>query len=248
MYVKLSRKSRASGAPEKLMKRLSIQLLQPTGRNTILDSGIYKTMIKKPIAIIVWGCLAISCGRALPNAQVKDGDIIFHTSRSAQSAAIQKATHSKYSHMGIIFFREGKPYVYEAIKTVQYTPLNQWIARGNSGHYVVKRLRNADKILASNAVTKLRKIAETFQGKPYDLAFEWSDTRIYCSELVWKIYDRALGLQLGKLQKLREFDLSDPTVKAKMKERYGDAMPMDETVISPGEIFSCPELIEVIVR
>jgi len=180
-------------------------------------------------------------GDSLAN-QLRDGDIIFHTSRSAQSIAIQKATHSKYSHMGIIFFRDGKPYVYEAIKTVQYTPLKEWVARGEGGHYVIKRLANADRILTPQGVAKLRQAATTFQGKPYDLTFEWSDSRMYCSELVWKIYDRGLSLHLGRLQKLRDFDLSDPVVKSKMKERYGNHIPIEETVISPSEMFSADSL------
>lgn len=180
--------------------------------------------------------------------QLRDGDIIFHTSRSAQSVAIQKATHSRYSHMGIVFFRNGNPHVYEAIQTVQYTPLKKWVARGEGGHYVVKRLREADRVLTPKAVAALRKAAGKFKGKPYDLTFEWSDERIYCSELAWKIYDRGLGIQVGRLQKLREFDLSDPLVRAKMKERYGNAVPLDETVISPGEMFSFEGLTTVVKR
>jgi len=147
--------------------------------------------------------------------------------------------------MGIIFVKDGDPYVYEAIKTAQYTPLKQWIERGIGKRYVVKRLRNADTILTPEAVNKLRKAAAMFQGKPYDLTFEWSDSRIYCSELVWKIYDRALGLQIGQLQKLCEFDLSDPIVKTKMNERFGKSIPMEETVISPAEMFSFKDLITV---
>jgi hypothetical protein len=69
--------------------------------------------------------------------QLRDGDIIFQTSQSEQSIAIQKATHSPYSHMGIVFFRNGSPHVYEAIKTVQYTPFRKWVDRGEGGHYVV---------------------------------------------------------------------------------------------------------------
>ena len=174
--------------------------------------------------------------------QLRDGDIIFHTSRSSQSLAIQKATHSKYSHMGIIFLRDGKPYVYAAIRTVQYTPLEKWVARGDGGHYVVERLRDTDQVASRGAIAKLRQAASRFQGKPYDLTFEWSDDRIYCSELVWKIYNRGLGVQVGRLQKLREFDLSDVAVKAKMKERYGKHVPMEEPVISPGEMFSSETL------
>ena len=55
------------------------------------------------------------------------------------------------------------------------------------------------------------------------------------SELVWKIYDRALGVQLGALQKLREFDLNHPAVRSKLAERYGKSVPLDEPVISPAE-------------
>jgi len=148
--------------------------------------------------------------------QLRDGDIIFQTSRSEQSIAIQKATRSQYSHMGIVIFRNGSPHVYEAIKTVQYTPLRKWVERGEGGHYAVKRLREADRILTSQAVKKLQQAGANFQGKPYDSYFEWPDKRIYCSELVWKIYDRGLGIRIGRLQKVRDLDLSDPIVKTKI--------------------------------
>lgn len=201
---------------------------------------------------IKWRCLLLvlalpllPIGGHASARQLRDGDLIFHTSRSSQSVAIQKATHSQYSHVGMIFFRHGAPYVYEAISTVQYTPLQTWIARGDGGRYVVKRLRNADTILTPKAVAKLLQVANTLEGKPYDLTFEWSDARIYCSELVWKIYERGLGLRIGKLQQLSEFDLSDPVVKAKMQERYGAAVPLEETVISPGEMFAFDGLMVV---
>ena len=202
-------------------------------------------MMKKPISALIVASLALLALGDSRADQLRDGDIIFHTSRSAQSIVIQKATHSKYSHMGIVFIRDGNPYVYEAIKAVQYTPLKEWVARGDGGHYVIKRLRDADRVLTPEAVAKLRQVAAKLQGKPYDLTFEWSDSRIYCSELVWKIYDRGLGLPVGRLQKLRDFDLSDAIVKNKMKERYGKAIPLDETVISPGEMFSFEGLVVV---
>src|SRR5262249_45443635 len=126
----------------------------------------------------------LASGTALP--RLHDGDIIFHTSRSSQSLAIQRATGSAYSHMGIVFFRQGKPYVLEAASTVRYTPLSSWISRGTGGHFVVKRLRTADQVLTPEARGRLRMQAEAFLGKPYDLTFEWSDQRVYCSELVWK--------------------------------------------------------------
>jgi len=170
---------------------------------------------------------------------LRDGDIIFQTSRSSQSVAIQRATRSPWSHMGVIIHRDGKPYVFEAIATVRYTPLDEWIARGREGHFTVKRVAGG---LTKEQAGKLRREAGAYEGKPYDLYFEWSDERIYCSELVWKLYKRALGVELGATQNLREFDLSDKAVRAKMRERYGSSVPLGEPVISPAAMFSASAL------
>jgi hypothetical protein len=192
-------------------------------------------------AIAIMALLSTTAGsRSLP--AVRDGDVIFQTSRSSQSVAIQRATHSPYSHMGIIFVRAGKPYVLEASSTVRYTPLGEWIARGKDSMYVLKRLRTP---LTGSQVERLRQAAKPFEGRVYDLTFEWSDTKIYCSELVWKIYDRALGVQLGELQKLRDFDLSDAAVRTKMKQRYGEKVPLDSPVISPASMFKTGALSNV---
>lgn len=167
---------------------------------------------------------------------VQTGDLIFQQSRSAQSLAIQQATHSPYSHMGMIVMREGRPYVLEAAARVGYTPLDQWAAQGERGHYVVKRLRDASR-LAPSARERLAAAGAGFVGKPYDLVFAWSDEKIYCSELVWKIYQRTLGIEIGALAPLKQFDLSSPAVRAKMQERYGADVPWDEPIISPAAMF-----------
>lgn len=185
-----------------------------------------------------------ACARGAP-PRVADGDIVFHTSRSAQSAAIQRATGSKYSHMGVVLFRDGKPFVFEAVQPVRWTPLAQWIARGEGGHYVVKRLKAAPDGLSKDDAAKLRKAGRPFEGLAYDLTFEWNDRRQYCSEVVWKMYDRALGVQVGELQRLRDFDLDDPLVEAKLRERYGKDIPLDEQVVSPGAMFESDLLMTV---
>ncbi len=173
------------------------------------------------------------------------GDIVFHTSTSSQSKAVQAATHSLYSHMGVVLFQHGKPFVFEAVQPVKYTPLQTWLNRGQGGRYVVKRPRQA---LTPAQQTRLSQSAQPFVGKPYDLTFEWSDARIYCSELVWKMYDHALGLQLAPLAKLGSFDLRHPAVQAKLRERYGQQVPLNEPVISPQAVFDSPLLKTVASR
>lgn len=179
------------------------------------------------------------------NDEIKNGDLIFQTSLSGQSKAIQLATNSKYSHCGIVYSDNGQFFVFEAIQPVKTTPLDKWIARGKDGHYVIKRLKNASQVLTAKTLQKMKQEGNKFNGKNYDLTFEWSDENIYCSELIWKIYQRATGLEIGKLQKLSEFDLSNEAVKQKMKERYGDKIPTEEIVISPAAIFDSELLTTV---
>jgi uncharacterized protein YycO len=167
----------------------------------------------------------------------QNGDLIFQTSLSSQSQAIQAATHSKYSHCGILYIENGKYFVFEAVQPVKMTPLANWIVQGEDGHYVIKRLKDAERILTPEVLQKMKKIGEEYLGKKYDLTFEWNDDKIYCSELIWKVYYKATGIEIGKLEKLRDFDLSNPIVQQKMKERYGNKIPLEETVISPAAIF-----------
>lgn len=191
----------------------------------------------------------VSCQRkesAFIGKDLKNGDLIFQTSQSAQSQAIQLATKSKYSHCGIIYKDEGKYFVFEAIQPVQKTPLDKWISRGKDSHYVVKRIKNADKILTEANLAKMMTAAKKLEGKDYDLYFEWSDDKIYCSELIWKIYKEGTGLEIGKLQELKDFDLKNPAVQSKLKERYGNNIPLHENVISPGAMFESDLLMTVI--
>lgn len=192
------------------------------------------------------GALSIHTPRAQSlKDKFESGDIVFQITGSGQSKAIQLATHSKYSHVGIVFEEKGQLWVYEAVQPVKVTPIDQWIQQGVKGHVVVKRLKNAEEILTPSVIEKMLSIGRKHLGKRYGLYFEWSDDRIYCSELVWKIYKQATGLDIGALQKLSEFDLSHDLVKLKMKERYGDNIPMDEKIISPGAMFDSELLFTV---
>lgn len=187
--------------------------------------------------------LLFSCFICEANYQPKDGDIIFQSSQSSQSKAVEQATNSPYSHMGIIFIKNGKPYVFEAGSKVTYTPLKSFIERGKKRNYVIKRLK--DHNLSLKETNKLKLVAKTFENKPYDIWFGWNDNYIYCSELVWKIYNRALNLKIGQLQNIKDFNLSSTAVKQKLEARYGDKIPFQETVISPVAMFNSPLLITV---
>jgi uncharacterized protein YycO len=144
--------------------------------------------------------------------------------------------------MGIVTFVDGQPMVLEAVSTVRLTPYVEWVARGELSHVVVKRLEGD---LTRQQLRKMRQVGQGLAGRPYDLQFMWSDDRVYCSELVYKIYERGAGVQIGQVQQFKDFDLGDRAVRQKVKERFGGRVPLDEPVISPASMFDDGKLLTV---
>lgn len=169
-------------------------------------------------------------------ADLKTGDIIFQDFEFGNSQAIKLISNSKYSHVGMIVILDGKTYVYEAVQPVQVTPFEDWIARNEKKEYEVKRLKKYDIYFTPEKTEALKKEMNKYIDKDYDGRFEWSDKKMYCSEVIWKIYKSVFNLEIGKTQLLGDLDFSNPVVAAKLKEIYGGEIPIHEKVISPQAI------------
>jgi uncharacterized protein YycO len=160
---------------------------------------------------------------------LKNGDVIFHTSKSSQSEFIQTATNSKLSHVGIIYIKKGKPYVFEAVEPVKLTPLSEWISRGENNNYMVYR---SNLPLSTNELDKMYEYCLKQKGKPYDMKFQWDDNKIYCSELVWDAYN-SIGIQLSVPKTFADFNMESPEIKKEVIRRYGNKFVQSEPVVSP---------------
>lgn len=196
--------------------------------------------MKKSLIIITISIITYFCLNFNKNSVYKEGDIIFQTTSGQTGKAIQLATHSKFNHCGVLFLENNKWVVYEAVQPVKKTSLEDFNARGKG---TVRRLGN--KILSKEEIDKLKALFKTYEHKDYDEAFNWSDERIYCSELVYKLYHNSLQIELCKPRKLSDFDLNNPLVKEKLNEKYGNKIPMNEPMVSPEDIYKSTLLIDV---
>jgi hypothetical protein len=194
----------------------------------------------RPIYFIFVIVLFYSC--SAQNEKLKDGDIIFIVNSSGQGKAIQLATKSKFTHVGIIFYENGKPMVYHAVQPVSVSSLAEFKDMSADGKYEVRRLKDREVLTKENVASMLTK-AKSQVGMNYDIFFAWDDEEMYCSEYVWKLYNKFTKLEIGKLRPLKDFDLSSPKVKEIMGRRYGEKIPYDENMISPGDMFDS-ELLE----
>ncbi len=164
---------------------------------------------------------------------LNEGDLIFHQSTSAQSAAIAEATGSSWSHVGIIVNRNLSWYVVEARQGVEITPLKTFIERGKKKEFKIFRFPAFEKSLLK---INLYQVMAKYFRKPYDIYFEFSDERIYCSELTYKVMLEITGQKIGVVNKMKELKLDGPYVKQLINLRLTDlgrTLNPEEPIVTP---------------
>jgi uncharacterized protein YycO len=172
----------------------------------------------------------------------EDGDIIFHSSTSSQSGMLELVTKSDITHVGIIFYDESSPYVFEAVQPVRITPLNVFVSRGKDSKYIVKRFKG---VLTDDKLKDMYLYGKTHLGKNYDSKFLWSDGEMYCSELVYKTY-QSIGIILCDKSHFYDYDLGYENVQNVIDYRYkNDVFDNNTEVVTPVDLLNSDMLYTV---
>ena len=172
----------------------------------------------------------VAAAPRLEEGHLKTGDLVFHTSRSRQSAAIQAATDSPLSHVGLVEVTKEGVFVVEAVQPVQRVRFAAWKARGLGGRLLVLRPEGLPDEQRRAAVAEARR----HLGKPYDWRFGWGDEALYCSELARKAYSAAAGVDYGKMERLGELNVK--RLGPHLRQRYGGRVPLQLELITPASL------------
>ncbi len=179
--------------------------------------------MKKFIYITVALLLTISSiavfGQKTPD--VKEGDVIFQISSSAQSPYIATATKSLYTHCGIIVFNDDKPYVLEASNVVKLTPLEEWIDKGRFNHCKVYSVFDEPMEIRY----------EHYLNNKYDLEFSFDNDKYYCSELVYDIYLTQFDMKLTEPKQIKDYAITG--MDEIMMERN---ISLEQYAVAPSDI------------
>ena len=158
----------------------------------------------------------------------REGDILFQSlPRGPLVDAIEGVTESPWSHCGILLKVDGRWVVAESIGHVRYTPLYDWMLRGRRFRVESYRLRHLPEDFRDRVVAQV----ELLHGKFYDIRYAPEDDEIYCSELVYKVYDRGLGIKIGKWERFG--DLNWKPFEAFIRETEGGPVPLERPMITP---------------
>ena len=163
------------------------------------------------------------CAGQTSARKLKEGDLIFHTSKSEQSPLIQYATSSVLSHCGIIIEKPEGLYVLEASSKLKLTPLQDFINRGKGKQWWAKRVIDKPiKVKYSHLL-----------GRRYDTSFKPDNNLFYCSELIHHIYQTQFGIELCKYKKVSDYHLTG--LKNKLRQR---GINLNQKVVAPIDVYN----------
>ncbi len=158
----------------------------------------------------------------------REGDIVAQALPFGElTQLIEGATNSNYSHVGIVVQREDGFKVNEAIVDVHDTSIFNWIRRGRANKIAVYRLKPEYQQHISQMVNELEK----YQGRYYDFRYDFDDSFIYCSELIFKAFRDATQLEMGEVKALKDLNWK-PYKETILKMEYGQ-LPLERTMITP---------------
>lgn len=186
-----------------------------------------KTLV---LSILFIANLAFANSAPLEKA-IAEGDIILIQSQSEQAPAIAEGTQSVWTHVGIIIKKAGDWHVAESVGPLQVNSLKSFIGRSKSKSYKVMRNQKFSQKMLPRLYVALYKY-----NQPYDIFFEFSDDRIYCSELVYKVFRDVTGTPVGRLQKMKDLKLDGPYVSKLIEDRLtaiGKELDLEEPIITP---------------
>ena len=171
-----------------------------TGKRIALGAGVILLVAVAAIALSLhlrWEArkAAAFLPENLPSAEMRDGDLVFRTGTGDYSRMINIESDSvRYSHIGFLLSRDSSWYVIHAVpkelegpddfERVKMEPLLSFLSRERCLHgaFVHTGIPCTERMAA-------RALQYARDSVAFDQAFDLKDSsRIYCTELIWRLY------------------------------------------------------------
>jgi hypothetical protein len=175
-------------------------------------------------------------------AVLQAGDLIFLERRGWLYRQVAKATGSWVSHVGLCLQDEhGEWMVYEASTFLaRRVPLTRFIHQNRATRFAVRRLKSR---LSVAALQRLGAAAEHCVGRLNTGNFDLDARQLFCTKLVYQVFQEALGVGLGQVITLRDLQPQLPASTLRFwRLWYLGAIPWQRRTITPHSQYTDPGL------
>ena len=157
-------------------------------------------------------------------SQFQTGDLLFVRGMSWRSRIVLliNGGGSDFSHVGLVWRRNGRPFVIHATPTssdkpegggVMVDPLRKFLSTKHVLQAALYRVKDRKGDIAKRAAATAQRYAA--QALPFDHEFDAStSSKLYCTELIWRAYREA---ELNLLSTFSE-SASDPLLPAALSQ------------------------------
>lgn len=168
-------------------------------------------------------------------AALRPGDVVYIALPGAAGDAIEGASGSIASHVGLVTAHPGGALqVVHSYGRVREEPLARFLARG-TGTWAANRFPFASPAARDRFVAAAR----GFLGVAYDRQYLLTNDSLYCSELVYRAFLDGLGAVPVAATPM-DFHPEDPELWAFWTRFFRGQVPQGEPGISPGDYLEDP--------
>ena len=203
------------------------------------------------LLLLSWGCATVNAKTITKNKikkieqNLQTGDLVFQYTNTRIAKITESVTESPVTHVGIVIRTKKGLRILEASRKVKFTSVTNFLRKSKNGWYTIWRRRDA---LTDKQKELLVKNSNHWIGKSYDSKFSWSSKEIYCTELVYKMYDE-IGIKISELETIGQVldKTSSPLLSKYIKKVYGskNKVNREENILTPFKLLSSGELTPV---
>ena len=173
------------------------------------------------------------------------GDIVFVHIGALFFSKVAQDTGSWTNHVGIVIDITGaEPIVAEStVPLSKRTKLSKFIGRSKDGQVAIKRLPYT---LDTTQQSAIKRAAEKRLMRLYDGGFNLASRKQFCSRFVHEVMKEALGIELGKVETLRELLDANPQADLGFwRLWYFGRIPWERKTVTPASQLNDPRLTTV---
>lgn len=207
-------------------------------RESAMKTGMLKSLLKIVLLMlsiyILTGCMKQSPVFDISMYDFRAGDILLQHRQERLGSFISDISDTPYSYCGIVVYKEGKPYVMDAIGEVRLRPLKMWIEEGYLGMFTQLRVQD----LSESELGKVIESAYKYFGKPEDLKYEMENNKLYSAEFIFKAFLRGAKIKISDNKSLGEYDYRKQEEYLRYIIGY---LPIDRVLLTPASFTQRPE-------
>lgn len=197
--------------------------------------------------VLLWalvGLSGVSRGESLCHeiSQVlEEGDLVFTGITNPAMDAVSVATSTWANHLGIAFKEDDQWMIYESIlKSTSSRTLCSYLSRAKTGKVEVRRLADG---LNRDDILNVKDVIIGELGTAYDLRFDLHSEGQYCSKLIYQAFLKALGIEVGEVQTLRQvYNIASKNGRRWVRFWFWQGIPWEQETVTPRSQLLDPKL------